>query len=202
MNKKGLFIAIEGIDGAGKTTVAKAVVDSLEKKYSYPVLLTSEPTKKKIGLLLRQYLKNPHAKREVDALLFAADRVEHYFEEIEPFVNNGGIVISDRYVYSSYAYQSSQGLPLEWLIEINKFAPPADLVFLLDVPIDIALERIKKEKRQYSEKFESSQMLMKVQRVYNSMKENPNVKVLDANQPVEKIVKQILDIILSTVNLE
>ncbi len=115
MNKKGAFICIEGLDGCGKTTQAKLLVEKLQK--SHNAVYTAEPSRGKIGTFIRNRIlygeKRPPT--DVEALLFAADRIEHVENEIKPALAQGQLVISDRYVYSSLAYQGSAGLSLEWI---------------------------------------------------------------------------------------
>ncbi len=200
--KNGLFIAIEGIDGAGKTTVANLLSEKLKGILSTEIVLTSEPTKGKIGTLLREYLKKEETPKEVDALLFAADRVEHYHSEILPNLNRGNVVITDRYVYSSYAYQSTQGLPLQWLKEINKFVPIPDLVFLLEIPVSMAIERLKNEDRKREEKFEKEIILNKVKNVYDQFSDVSNVFPIDATRSPKEILNDILDIVLEHLSVD
>lgn len=187
----GLFVAIEGIDGAGKTTVAKLLSEEMKRRSSKPIYLTSEPTKGKIGKLLREYLKMENACKEVDALLFAADRVEHYQNEILGLLQNDHVVITDRYVYSSYAYQSTQGIPIDWLKEINKFVEEPDIVFLLDVPIDVAMQRLGTQDRNDQEKFETENFLRAVKTVYESFSTLPNVITIDANRSLNLIIDEL-----------
>src|SRR5512139_742195 len=112
---EGLFIAIEGIDGAGTTTQAKLLFDGLRAR-GLPVHLTREPSDGPIGVLIRQILtgrvvvpglQGPRAPDWATmALLFAADRLDHVEAEIAPNLADGVTVVSDRYDYSSVAYQS------------------------------------------------------------------------------------------------
>lgn len=164
-NWKGLFIAFEGIDGAGLTTHSKLVEKWLiEEKGIEKVLLTKEPTEAPIGFLLRGIMSRqinitpyPH----VMALLFAADRLYHLYEEpygpgsrhrgILAALREGYVVISDRYVISSMAYQGSRdvgtlavSVDMGWVREVNKFAPLPDVVVYLDVPPEVSASRIRR----------------------------------------------------------
>lgn len=125
------FIAIEGIDGSGKGTQAKLLADRL-KDLGRAVLLTSEPTKGPTGKMIREHLSNPFLDDEALALLFASDRIEHLEKEVRPALDSDKIVISDRYVYSSIAYQG-QKVDMEWVGDINKYADRPDLAILLDL---------------------------------------------------------------------
>jgi len=141
MTPRGRLFALEGIDGAGTTTQARLLADGLAAQ-GRAVHLTCEPSRGPIGALLRQVLG--HAVRAVDraslALLFAADRVDHLRDEVEPRLGQGVDVVSDRYVYSSLAYQSMDLAP-EWVAEINRLAPEADLTVYLRVDPDEAARR-------------------------------------------------------------
>ena len=111
VREAGLFVALEGIDGSGKSTQLHLLKTALQKA-GYDVITTSEPTKGKLGIILREYLSNPNSIPYADALLFAADRVEHYCEFIKPNIEKGKIVITDRYTASSIVYQGSMDVPL------------------------------------------------------------------------------------------
>ena len=134
MDKKSFFLVLDGIDGSGTTTHSKMLVSYLEM-LGLKVHLTHEPSKNEIGHLLRQYLKNNDIPPSTDALLFAADRDLHYKKEIKPKLDQGYIVISDRYIESSIIYQSVQtdDISIEWIKQINKFAGSPDLTIILDI---------------------------------------------------------------------
>lgn len=166
--KEGLFVVLEGIDGSGKSTQLNLLKNALQKE-GYEVITTSEPTKEKLGVILRDYLSNPSSIPFADALLFAADRVEHYYEFIEPHLEKGKIVISDRYTASSIVYQGSMDVPKEWIKEINKMSPPAQLTFYIEISVDVALERLSVSKRSHLEKFENREYLLKIIKNYEEI---------------------------------
>ncbi len=142
--KRGLFIVLEGIDGAG-TTTQTALLEQALRSLGYPVVTTREPTPGPIGSLIRQAL----ARRLVDptgeplgadtmALLFAADRLDHGACVIGPALARGAIVVSDRYDYSSVGYQGLSGVrPFEetaaWVRTLNAHAIRPDLVVVVDI---------------------------------------------------------------------
>ena len=136
-----MLIAIEGVDGAGTTTQSRRLVDWLEAR-GRKAHLTREPSTGPIGALLREMLGGRHAPvdKAALALLFAADRLDHLAREIEPARAAGAIVVSDRYVMSSLAYQSLD-VPHEFVARINERATAADLTVLVDVPVEVAAER-------------------------------------------------------------
>ena len=146
----GMFIVLEGIDGAGKSTQAKLLAQWFEKR-GYEVVLTKEPTDTPFGKLIRKLvliggkegiIDGARISHEAEALLFAADRAEHVHKLIKPSLEQGKVVISDRYFYSSLAYQWARGLDLEWLVDLNRFAVRPDLVILLDLPVRESMNRI------------------------------------------------------------
>lgn len=180
--KKGKLIVIEGIDGCGKSTHAKLLVESLQSK-GLEVLHTKEPSRGKIGLLLRDYLKQD-APPLVDTMLFIADRAEHVEQEIKPALKTGKVVICERYFYSTIAYQAAQGLDTKWLFNLNAFAPKPDMVILLDLRPDIAVKRTTSE-----EKFENQEFLEKVRKNYMKLAKKYNFKVIDVSKN-KRIVQQ------------
>ncbi len=165
MDQQPLFIVFEGIDGSGKGTQAKKLFSEITKgKFpslsNVPAKLTMEPTNGMIGKLIRKYLREEKiVTKEQRALLFAADRLEHLYKTIFPTLNKGGIVISERYVYSTLAYQSCEDIKLEWsyyidqetipffewLCDINQFAIPPDLTILLDIDPHKSISRFKSD---------------------------------------------------------
>ncbi len=135
------FIALEGIDGSGTTTQARMLADRLRFR-GERVVCTSEPTDSPAGQLIRKALRQESRPDEVMlALLFAADRREHLKTTILPALARGEWVVTDRYLLSSIAYQST-GSPFEWVCELNRLFPRPAVTVLLDVPVDAALERV------------------------------------------------------------
>lgn len=138
-----MFIAVEGIDGCGKSTTVKEIARFLKSK-GHDIMLTAEPTAMATGVLIRQFLKeeriSPLLQHKL-ALMFAADRIEHLEKEVLPALSNGKTVITDRYLFSSVAYQSLS-LPYDWVLDLNRFARLPDLLVFIDASVDIALSRI------------------------------------------------------------
>ncbi|MCC6752305.1 MAG: dTMP kinase [Deltaproteobacteria bacterium] len=139
---RGRLIALEGLDGAGTTTQARLLVERLVAA-GLPAYLTREPTDGPIGRLAREALRGGAGgvSRATLALLFAADRLDHLAREIQPQLEAGIHVVSDRYVYSSLAYQSLD-LDPAWVAELNRHAPDADLTVWLDVVPEVAQTRL------------------------------------------------------------
>lgn len=145
---RGCLIAFEGIDGSGKTEQCNRLSINLQKE-NYAVLQTLEPTKTlAIGKLIRQVLYDELGVPDAAlALLFAADRADHTIGKIIPAVKRGAVVISDRSVFSTLAYQGkgmSKNFDTKWLETINQYACAPDLVFFLDIPAEKGLERLTK----------------------------------------------------------
>jgi len=191
--QNGIFIAFEGIDGAGNTTHSRLATEWL-KNMGFDVILTKEPSPDgRIGQLVRSYLRDEYAHPAIDALLFAADRVEHVYKVVLPAIRSGKIVISDRYLESSIAYQSAQGLDVEWIKNINKFAIRPDLTIILDVEPEAALRR----KGLASEKFERVEFLSKVRRNLLLRANEMGYPVIYTGLPLEKVVKAVRNVLVS-----
>ena len=146
--KKGLFVVLEGLDGAGTTTQAELLAEFLRRR-GETVVQTFEPTDRALGVALRTALRGQWDSEsgELDpaavALLFAADRVDHGQTRIRPSVEAGQVVLSDRYVHSSFAYQGTL-LPMEWVKAVNAYAVVPDLTLYVRVPVEVAMERLNK----------------------------------------------------------
>jgi dTMP kinase len=138
------FVVLEGLDGSGTTTQMKLLAERLERE-ARPHAVTWEPTDGPVGSLIRSILtkKIPAHPRTV-ALLFAADRNEHLYEPgtgIAERTKRGEIVICDRYLFSSLAYQSLESDP-EYVLSLNSAFPLPQLLVFLDTPVDVCQERL------------------------------------------------------------
>jgi len=192
MAKKGVFIVFEGIDGSGKSTHIKALAEELRSQ-GYGVLQTSEPSKDRIGNFIRRYAERNDSRLtpETEALLFAADRFEHVKTVIEPALRRGRIVISDRYLYSSLAYQGAGGLEVDWIREMNRFAPKPDLGILLDILPEFSLQRVNRRKTV----FEDSDYLRKVRNIYLQLVEEGELVRIDADKPRKAVQAEIFSLV-------
>lgn len=199
----GMFIVIEGIDGAGKSTQAKLLAKWFEEK-GYDVVLTKEPTDTAFGKLIRRLvltggregiIDGARISHEAEALLFAADRAEHVHKLIKPSIGAGKIVISDRYFYSSLAYQWARGLDLDWLIDLNRFAIRPDLVILLDLPVKESMKRI--NGRSIKTEFDKIvELQKKVRENYLKLAERfPEMKIVNALASVKDIHNDIVALV-------
>jgi len=191
--RKGMLICIEGIDASGKTTQAKLLVKNLNER-GYEAVYTSEPTKGFFGQILRQKILygNERVPAVVEALLFALDRLEHIEKEIKPALEKEKIVVSDRYLYSSIAYQGAAGLDPAWIEEINRWAIKPDLAIYLDVPAEVVIKRLKR-KRSVMETLENQR---RVRNVYLRLVKEGMLLLVDGNRPIEEIEREILEIVM------
>ena len=197
----GRFFALEGIDGSGKTTQLRLLAKRLEEA-GIPCLSTCEPTDGPIERLLRQVLtRQIRCDSRVVAPLFAADRLDHLLREEDGLcraVEGGITVLSDRYCFSSYAYQSVD-LPLEWVIELNRpcvqlLRPTATL--FLDVDPELALERIARN-REGTELFETRERLLRTReqyfRAFDLEKAREHVLIIPGDREPEAVARSIWD---------
>ncbi len=170
--KRGVFIALEGIDGSGKTTQARLLADFLEE-HGYKTVVLFEPTNGAYGTQLREQAKSGRVSPEEEFRLFLLDRQEDAENNILPALRKGKIVIIDRYMYSSMAYQGARGLDPEMIRKENEqVAPRADLVIYLRITVDISGERITRNRNDSLDHFEHAEYQKKVADIYDAMSEN------------------------------
>ncbi len=195
-SRRGVFIVVEGIDGAGKTLHSRNLCFQLHKK-EFDVRCTAEPSENFIGRLVREeFLHRRKIAPEVETLLFAADRFQHIRNEVSPMLKQGCIVVSDRYYYASIAYQGAQGVDTEWIRCINNFAPKPDLAIYLDVPADVALSRIHRSKSV----MEEIELEKKVREIYLDLAKKNELTYLDGNRSIEIVDKEMLDLALEVIS--
>lgn len=165
MSARGRFIVLEGLDGAGTTTQGALLAARL-LEHGIPVELTKEPTDGVIGKLARAFTDgDTHFEPETVALLFAADRIEHTVE-IRGLLEAGTWVVSDRYVASSLAYQTSQGLPFEWVGTLNSRAMEPDATVFVDTPVATCVERLAARGEFNTGPFDQAAALEKARELY------------------------------------
>ncbi|MGA3061104.1 MAG: dTMP kinase [Candidatus Bathyarchaeia archaeon] len=193
MKKRGIFICIEGLDGSGKTTQAQLLAERLNK--SFNALYTAEPSGGKIGTFIREFClyEKKRPPTEAEALMFAADRIEHGETEISPALAAGKLVICDRYLYSSLAYQGSAGLSLDWIKTINARALHPDFSIFIDVSPERVLERLQRRKS-VMETLETQQ---KVREIYLKFVEKGELILIDGDKPKEIIANELCSKVLS-----
>lgn len=168
--KKPLFIALEGIDGSGKSTQIKLLAERLRQE-GHRVYTTFEPTSSLIGSLIRNIFNHRvQSDHKTIAALFLADRLDHLQNETDGILKKmreGFTVISDRYYFSSYAYHGAH-IDLDWVIDSNALCAEIlrpDLNVYIDIAIDTSLERLNKG-RESLELFETRENIEKVRKTY------------------------------------
>jgi len=193
VKKKGIFICIEGLDGSGKTTHAHRLVRNLQKK-ELEAIYTTEPSRGELGKFIRSSVLEGEKRvpRVLETVLFAVDRVEHLEKMVKPALQQGKIVVSDRYIYSSLAYQGSTGLDVNWIKEINSFVLPADIAIYIDVPPEVVVKRIKR-KKSVMERLETQR---KVQEIYMMFVNSGKLIRIDGDRPKVEVEQNILSLIL------
>ena len=193
MNRKGLFICIEGLDGSGKTTQAKLLVKRLREKHD--AVLTVEPSHGRIGTFIRKrcLYGEKRLSSTVEALLFAADRIEHVENEVKPALQKGQLVVSDRYLYSSLAYQGSANLKLDWIETINAHALRPDLAVFIDVKPETAMERLKRKKSV----METLETQRKVRDIYVQFVAKGELVRIDGDKPADEVAECLCVTVLS-----
>jgi dTMP kinase len=189
---KPLFIVFEGIDGSGKTTQAKLLASHFES-LGVPIVLTREPSDGAVGLRIRSMTTRPSPEEETR--LFTEDRRDHTNRVILPALDRGETVICDRYVYSSVAYQGARGVDIGRILADNSvFAPAADVTFLLEIPPDTALGRIRAGRSSPLSPFEVREHLQAVAAIYRRL-DDPFVCRIDAALPVEDVSARIREVL-------
>lgn len=138
----GLLVAIEGIDGAGKTTLANGLRRQLEG-VGAKVVQSKEPTAGPWGMKLRESAASGRLSAEDELRYLLLDRRQHVDEVIRPALKAGAVMILDRYFPSTVAYQGAAGLPVDGLLDANAFAPKPDVLLVLDVDPLVGLARIR-----------------------------------------------------------
>jgi dTMP kinase len=199
MARRGFFIVIEGIDGSGKDTHMKYISNELRER-GYNVVETAEPSRDRVGTFLKRYAKSGGERlpAETEALLYAADRYEHVKRVIEPALRRGQIVISNRYLHSSLAYQGAAGVDLDWIRELNRFALRPDLGLLLDILPEYSLHRLKRRRSI----FESADYLRKVRDIYIRLARQGELVRVDADRPRKIVQGELLPLVLDLLGVD
>jgi dTMP kinase len=203
-SRRGRFVVLEGIDGAGTTTHVARLAEKLRSMH-VPVRATREPSDGPVGTLVRQVLTGrvvvPGGRAPgwaTMALLFAADRMDHVESEVEPVLNEGGVVLSDRYDASSLAYQSvSSGSEskeaVEWIRSLNRYVLRPDLTIVLDVSPETAAERrlFRAEAAQLYDQNEVQRALAAFYRDLARHIPDDKVEVIDASGGIDDVHARI-----------
>lgn len=192
MAKRGVFIVFEGIDGSGKDTHIKLLSEELRQQ-GQSVLETAEPSGNEVGALLRRYQRKSGKRlpAETEALLYTADRYEHVRNIVEPALKKGQIVMSNRYFYSTLAYQGAMGVDLDWIREMNRFAPKPDAAILLDILPEFSLQRLRRRRTV----FEQLENLRRVREIYVRLVKGGELVRVDADRPKRVVQAELLALV-------
>lgn len=194
--RKGMLIAIEGIDGAGKTTQAMMLNDHFEKE-GYEVIYLKEPTKGQYGRQIKHLAKNGrHLKTPEEELeLFIHDRIEDCKYNIRPALERKELIFMDRYYFSTIAYQGALGLDTSMILRRNEeIAVIPDLVLILDVAVNIGLSRISEYRKDKPDHFEKKDYLEKVREIFKSIKK-PYIQLIDGTREKNVVFNHVRNIV-------
>jgi len=197
--KRGLFITIEGMDGSGKTTQINVIRDYISEK-GYNVILAREPGGTKISEKIRDIILDPAngaMAAITEVLLYASARAQLIAEVIKPAVESGSVVVCDRFIDSSFAYQGfGRGIDINTIADVNRAAIDGmmpDLTFFIDMSPEIALKR--RMASSEADRIEKEHMEFHM-KAYNGYKElarlyPERIKTIDGNRTVEEISQEI-----------
>lgn len=197
--KNNLFIALEGIDGSGKSTQMKLLSEKLNS-IGHKVYTTFEPTDSPIGSIIRNIMKGRiNADHRTIAGLFVADRLDHLLNEVNGIIkklDEGYTVITDRYYFSSYAYQGIH-MDINWVIEANSMSAEIlrpDINIFIDVPPEISMQRLSDD-RNMMELYETLENLHNVREKYlesfEKLKHEESIFITNGNRSFEAISNDI-----------
>lgn len=205
-----MFITFEGPDGSGKSTVIKAVYEKLLKD-NFDVLLTREPGGTPIAEKIRDIIldnSNTALDARTEALLYAASRRQHLVEKIWPALKEGKIVLCDRFIDSSLAYQGGgRNLGVENVLNINLFATEntyPDISLFFDVSPEIGLSRVNSDKKRVADRLdnENENFHDKVYETFKKIVANNKNRfiVIDASKPLDEVIENTYQILKNKLN--
>ena len=200
MTIKGKFITFEGVDGAGKSTHIDEVISFLESQ-KIAVKRTREPGGTKLGEKLRELLLHDEMDPETETLLMFAARRQHIAEIIKPNLDEGVFVVSDRFTDATYAYQyGGKQVAYSKIQTLEAWVHPdlkADLTLLFDLPVEISIDRLKKNRTPDKFEKESEAFFNRLRNVYLDLaRQHPNrYKIINANQPIETVSHDVIEAI-------
>ena len=204
---KGLFITFEGNDGSGKTTISTKVYEKM-KEMGYPVMYTREPGGIDIAEQIRAVILNPQntaMDARTEALLYAASRRQHLVEKVLPALDEGKIVLCDRFLDSSLAYQGvARGLGIDEVLNINEFAIEGhmpDATIFLSVSLETGLARVSERGNKDRLDNETSEFHKAVANGYQQVVErfSDRMHIVDANCQVDEVFENTLQAVLEII---
>lgn len=189
---KGVFIAIEGIDGCGKgTIITRLAQDLFNQNKNNHLYLTREPYQRD---WLKQFLSrlDPLSQGEDALKLFVQDRTKHC-NIIRPILKKGTLVLCDRYKHSTYAYQMAQDIPFETIHNAHNDLLVPDLTIILDIPAEEAVRRMTEGREQDAHAFHNKDFLVKVRENYLKLKDllDENLVFVDGNQSRDEVYQDV-----------
>ena len=206
--KNGIIISFEGPDGAGKTTVLEILAPLLKQEYNYNLITTREPGGVEISERIRDVIldvNHTSMDGKTELLLYMAARRQHFVEKILPAIANGKIVLIDRFIDSSVAYQGAgRGLAIEMIDSLNSFVTDGvkpDLTLYFDIESERGLKRIESSGSREVNRLDLEKLDLhkRVRAGYLELvsKNSERIKTIDASQDLGKVVADSLDTILS-----
>ncbi len=189
LSYRGALIVIEGIDGTGKSTQAKLLLEYFKSK-GIKIVKFREPSDSKWGKLIREKSSEKDSLSPYEQLnLFLKDREYNFFHHLLPYLKKGYLVILDRYYHSTYSYQGAFGIDKKKILKENlRICSPPEMLFILDLPVEIAWKRI--EKRKKDNLFENIEFLKKVRENYYDFW-GKDIHYINADQRPSVIMKYI-----------
>jgi len=192
--KKGYLIAFEGIDGTGKSTQLQLLATYLRDR-GYQVVTTREPTDSSYGRRIRElYMDRGSCTLEEELELFIRDRRQHVRDLIQPQLAAGNIVLTDRYYFSTAAYQGAAGMDEQEIFVRNSFAPEPDIVILLTMDPEVSIERIQQGRGEELNDFEQLDQLRKVASRFNGFRCSC-IRRIDAAKGLGQVQEQIQHVV-------
>jgi dTMP kinase len=192
-SERGILVAVEGIDGAGKTTQVKMLTRAL-KRAGEPVISSKEPTTGQWGSILRKSAQTGRLSLEEELETFIKDRTEHVEELIVPHLSAGEVVILDRYFYSTIAYQGARGADISTVSrEMYSRFPEPDAVFILDVDPVVGIHRIANDRGEEPNHFEDRDSLGQARQIFNQM-DRANIYRVNGLLSIDEVHRQIMNL--------
>ena len=192
MNRTGLLIVFEGIDGTGKSTQVTMLANYLEQQ-GFDVVGTREPTDGPYGKKIRKlYLNRDSVSKQEELDLFLQDRRDHVENLINPALQQGKVVLTDRYYLSTAAYQGAAGKDVEEILALNEaFAPLPDLAIIIELPPEESVLRIEKYRKETLNDFEQEDSLRHVARVFSSINRG-FIRRIDGQKSIDEVHQAVM----------
>lgn len=189
---RGLLIVLEGIDGSGKSTLARGIADTFRAR-GREVVVTAEPTNGPHGRRIRELTRSGRREEmtpEEELALFTADREAHVNELVRPALARGAVVVQDRSYFSTVAYQGDRGLSREHILDVStKIAPAPDVLLVVDVPVEVALERIRRTRDAPADDFEKAANLERARATFRTF---DSATLLDGTRAPAELLEDAL----------